>query len=216
VTQHYNKGIIWGKIISATEDKMHDKNFPNDPDRKVVCANLQIACPGDFGKANVFAKVMREQEAKQFLAEQNAGKTLRLEGFFAQYKDRGGVIKSNYNILSWGPCSPKDQTDLRAVFILVGRVDDIRYNEDGDPIIVLTTERSVKERIFKNTFALSTDKPNDFRAGEVFRVKGELRAIEDRFGNTIMVRPLILEAKMIVEDEAVPAAAPAEEGEIPF
>ncbi len=219
---HFNKGVAWAKVISATEDKMHDKNFPDDPEKKIVCCNLQMSCINDFGRVNFFGKIMQEAAAKRFLAEGNAGKTLRLEGVFSQYKDRGGLIKSNYNFFDWDPCPKKDLLDLRAVFILVGRVDDIRFNQDGEPVIVLTTETIKGARTYKNTFNLAIDdgREEEFRAGEVYRVKGALRPIEDGFGDTIAIRPLILEfGKAEKAPEGVPAPAassPGDDGEIPW
>ena len=217
---HFNKGIVWGKVVSATEDEMHDKNFPDDPEKKIVCCNLQLSCINDFGKVNIFGKIMQEAPAKRFLAEANAGKTLRLEGVFSQYKDRTGAMKSNYNFFEWDPCPKKDLTDLRAVFILVGRVDDIRYNLDGAPLIVLTTETHKATKTYKNTFSLAIDegREREFTPGEVFRVKGALRGTEDQFGDTTAIRPLILEfgpANSIPQGVPVPPAAEGE-GKTPF
>jgi len=214
---HYNKGIIFGKIISAQEDKMQDKRYPDDPDKKVVCCNLQVSCPGDFGTVRVFAKIMQEKLAQEFLQEENQGKFLRLDGFFAQYKDHGGSIKSNYNILSWDPCSQKNRSDLRAVFILVGRIEDVNRNEDGEQVITLITEREANGRKYTSTFYLaSTNSDEEFRIGEVYRCKGELRPVEDRFGEVTSIRPLILEWNL-VEDKVSPVGiASSNEGDIPF
>ena len=214
---HFNKGIIFGKVISAKPDTMKDKI---DPTKQTVCANLQISCAGDFGRVNVFAKIWREEAAKRFLAENNKDKYLRLEGFFAQYESRG-QIKSNYNIYSWDPLTTKDQNDQRAVFILVGEVIDLRYDEDGEPLVVLQTEREGYTSTFTlHTFGTSMD---HLDTGVTCRVKGELRPTEDRFGDTVAVRPLILDWKLMTEDGPAPVPVPEgaqdkmqPEGDIPF
>ncbi|HAS52673.1 MAG TPA: hypothetical protein DCS42_00415 [Nitrospiraceae bacterium] len=215
---HFNKGIVWGKVVSATEDKMKDSRS-EDPEKKLVCCNLQLSCINDFGKVQVFGKIMQEEPAKRFLAEKNTGKTLRLEGVFSQYKHRDGAMKSNYNFFEWNLCPSKDLTDLRAVFILVGRVDDIRYSPEGEPVIVLTTETTKGSRSYKNTFNLAIDDGQEkyFRGGEVYRVKGALRGIEDQFGDTTSIRPLILEFGLAqAVPQGVPVPAGDGEGPIPF
>lgn len=204
--KHYNKGIIFGKVTSAKEDKM----------KGGICANLQISCAGDFGRVNVFAKIWQEEKAKQFLAEENTRKYLRLEGFFAQYK-KGDAVKSNYNIYGWDPLVTKGQNDQRAVFILVGDVQNAICGQDGEPMIELVTEREG----YTSTFWLHHGEAMVFVVGETYRVKGELRPTEDRFGDTIAVRPLVLDRKLMTEDGPVPvpeatAAGPVAEGDIPF
>lgn len=215
---HFNKGIVWGKVTSALEDKMKDGRS-EDPEKKVVCCNIQLSCINDFGKVHVFGKIMQEEAAKRFLAEKNTGKHLRLEGVFSQYKDRTGAMKSNYNFFEWNLCPSKDLTDLRAVFILVGRVDDMRYDPDGNPVIVLTTETHKATKTYKNTFNLAIDggQEKEFRPGEVYRVKGAIRGTEDQFGDTIAIRPLILEFGLADKiPQGVPVSSGDGEGPIPF
>lgn len=220
--KHFNRATVYGSLLKTPEILYTQAG-------KEYCSFL-LQCPNDLhGNVRVYGKIWGDR-ATQFVGEAKAGTKLRLEGVLQQYQNEEDQTITNFVFFNWRPCTEKESRELRAVFILVGRVESVdpaAGEEGADPVhweVALGFEQEATEerQARAETYFFRAEKLGALGISEALEEKtvqlsGVLEQPEDYFGNKQPTRPMIKELKIVSEELERKGTAKVEgDDEVPF
>lgn len=185
--QHFNKGIVWGKVGEV--------KFGKTKGGKTGYAMIEISCTNStHGHAKVFGFLWGQVKTGPFidLKKNNPHDLFRFDGFFSQHIKKE-IRRSNYTFYNFRLAGPEDKS--RAVFILTGKV--VRIEKQ---IIELHLERNNGNNIEDFRLeVLDASMLSAIAPGETVQVKGTFsQGEEDFYGEHKFptAKPLIMEVKL--------------------
>ncbi|MCC6345667.1 MAG: hypothetical protein IT388_00610 [Nitrospirales bacterium] len=216
--EYLKSGLVVGKVADVQEKR--SKKGKGTP---YLFISIQCGNP-ELGNVMTFGKIWGAKRIEEFLAyyTAHAAEGIELIGFFSQYRDANGIVRSNYSFVRFHP----DHTgDWRAAFALRGYIAVKDLDDEGRPLLSLKVvdertnrreqdeeESEAKEEIFQ-VYVHPRAEYKNIKAGASFddvqiddyvEVPGFLRteAPRDRYGREMSdIRPYA----MIIERLERPA-----------
>ena len=179
--KHFNKGTVWGTLLQLT-CKTTSGNTPY--------LMLKIKCPDTivygklWGGVDVTGPIISHHS-------QNPGTLYKFIGFLSQYKKKKTLF-SNFNFFKWELAEPT--AAARAAFVLVGDVISV----NGDELKLYLERNGGKQTEEFTLYATETALLGEIAPGQMVKVKGFVRRLEDEYGDTDgEIRPQIKEVKAL-------------------
>jgi hypothetical protein len=193
MAKHFNKGVVWGKIktLKTRTTKANGKPY----------AELRILCPSEgcgdvLVYARLWGKIKVEAVKKAF--KSNPGQAYKFKGLLSQFKKSDKVL-TGFNLFSLEPTD--DLVGLRAVFILVGGLEERHYN-GGTALLKVRVKQGgdyPTDDLFEIYASEKAAEQLDVLA--LVQVKGKMRDMDAEWGSSGDLRPFADEMKSIQKKE---------------
>jgi len=192
--KHFNKGIVFGRFSSF--------KIVTGKNRRM---NIILECPNSMhGDPRIFATAFGAMvdRLQDVLLTKGKGAALRLQGIYGQY-EHDGSRTSSFTVYDW---ITYNESEYRAVFILIGRVEQIEKDGDEWRVHLRLSRPGGKDKDnIEEDFILYADNIGQLSQGQTAKLKGVIARKEDYFGDSEgSFKPYIKEISILAPETEGP------------